>query len=97
LSYAERVKEEVQRYSAVPALDADADALDWWDKNAPMFPELSKLAKKYLAIPATSTSVERFFSQGGQIICDERRLITGEHAEQLIFLKMNGEIIPKPT
>ncbi|KAE8741217.1 hypothetical protein FOCC_FOCC013251 [Frankliniella occidentalis] len=52
----ERIWAELQKYSASPSIDADADALKWWDTNGPMFPELSKLAKKYLAVPATRGS-----------------------------------------
>jgi len=48
------VKQEIERYMNVPLLPIDGDALFWWRDHAAMFPTLAKLARKYLAIPATS-------------------------------------------
>ena len=74
----------------------DADILIWWKVHEPNFPLLSKLAKKYLAVPATSTESERLFSYAGLVVNYLRTCLTGEHAEWLIFLGMNKEYVPKP-
>lgn len=47
---------------------------------------LSKLAKRYLTIIATSVPSERLFSRAGNIITDLRNRLTGEHLQQLLFL-----------
>ncbi len=39
----------------------------WWQKNCICFPVLAKLAKMYLAIPASSTSCDRIFSYSGNV------------------------------
>jgi len=40
-------------------LDAEEDPLKWWIESQRIYPRLSKLARKYLCIPATSSSSER--------------------------------------
>jgi hypothetical protein len=45
-------------------LDVKANILMWWKVHAVRFPYLSRLARRYLAMPATSASVERLFSGG---------------------------------
>ena len=38
-------------------------ALSFWRVNATYFPKLSQMARKFLAVPATSAPVERVFTQ----------------------------------
>jgi hypothetical protein len=53
------------------------------------FKLLSKIARRLLAVPATSASVERVFSQTGFITRPHRRRINDQLAEQTFFLKAN--------
>ena len=41
------------------ALNRDSPPLMWWKEHAAQFPYLSQLARRYLAMPATSALVER--------------------------------------
>jgi len=41
--------------------------LEWWKANHAGFPHLSVLARRVLAIPATSAPSERLFSTAGNI------------------------------
>ena len=45
----------------------------FWKINENRFKELSKLAKKYLGVPASSASVERMFSIAGHVFHTQRR------------------------
>ena len=51
---------------------SNAPILTWWKEHAARFPYLSQLARRYLAMPATSASVERLFSVAGQIVTAKR-------------------------
>ena len=56
------------RYLAVSESEhlTGMDPLQWWSVNGTNYPIISVLAKKYLAIPASSASSERVFSMHGQ-------------------------------
>ncbi|EEU33641.1 uncharacterized protein NECHADRAFT_9993, partial [Fusarium vanettenii 77-13-4] len=61
--------------------------LIWWKSNSNRFPILSILARRYLAIPATSASIERIFSISSNIITRNRNRISSSLTRQLILLK----------
>ncbi|XP_061591545.1 E3 SUMO-protein ligase ZBED1-like [Cololabis saira] len=84
----ERAKEEISKYRGRDGLGVNGDVLQWW-KDQVDLPLLSKLARSYLSIPATSVPSERVFSTAGDIITAERSRLLPEHVDQLIFLKKN--------
>lgn len=71
------------------------EPLVWWKENEKLFPTLAKLAKKFLGIPASSGSIERFFSKTGYILRQHRRQMTNVLAESLFFLKENDDSFKK--
>ena len=52
-------------------------------------PILSKFAKKYLAIPASSTKPERVFSTGGNVVTAKRASLDPDMVEQLVVCHEN--------
>jgi hypothetical protein len=83
-------RQEVQRYLyEVTQADKNVCPLHWWATHETIFPRLAILAKKYLCCPATSTSSERVFSLGGDIIDDKRSRLDPELVDILIFLHAN--------
>ena len=68
-------------------LDKDCDPLQWWKNRAERYPLLTKLVKKYLLIPATSTESERTFSSLGLLLTKTRLGMTGENVNKQLFLK----------
>ena len=69
-----------------------ADTLAFWKENEKQFNILARLAKKILAIPATSASVERFFSKTGFILRPHRRKFLDQNAEKIFFIKGNAHL-----
>ena len=69
--------------------DCGGSSLAWWRKNATVFPRCAKLARRYLAIPASSVQSERLFSATGRLISKTRSRLLPERAECLIFLNKN--------
>lgn len=61
------MRSEVQLYFGEATLSKKDDPLKWWSENEGCFPTLSKPAKSFLCIPATSTPSERIFSTAGNI------------------------------
>ena len=60
----------MKRYqdAALTKEETNEGPLVWWKNNAIRYPVLSKLALKYLAIPATSVPSERAFSFTSHIV-----------------------------
>ena len=67
-------------------LDVKANILMWWKLHAVRFPYLSRLARRYLAMPATSASVERLFSVAGQVVTAKRARLDPSTVTLLVFL-----------
>jgi len=61
----------------------------WWKKNAFRYPLLSKMAQRYLCIPATSVPSERVFSAAGHIVNQKRACLFPENVRMLVFLAEN--------
>ena len=70
----------------VGELHRDSIVLLWWKEHAAQFPYLSQLARRYLAMPATSASVERLFSVAGQVVTAKRANLDPKTVTLLVFL-----------
>ncbi|CAG8802168.1 22262_t:CDS:1, partial [Racocetra persica] len=83
---------EVLDYLGAQEILWDQCPLTWWRTNQKWFPVLSKLARKYLAIPATSTASERLFSDARNTITEKRISLLPTTFEHLVFLRNNWQI-----
>ncbi|KAL2759356.1 hypothetical protein ACRALDRAFT_1026449, partial [Sodiomyces alcalophilus JCM 7366] len=59
----------------------------FWKNNAFKYPILSILARRYLAIPATSASIERIVSVTSNIISKNRINLYPNTVKEIILLK----------
>ena len=83
------VTSELNRYHQERSSLQNDPPLLWWKANERRFPILSKIAKKVLAIPATSTPTERLFSTAGLICNKKRARLLAENVDTLVFLHQN--------
>ena len=63
---------EFQKYLADPNFIKKDNALWFWRANPTSYPVLSQIAKKILAVQATSASIERVFSHAANILRPDR-------------------------
>jgi hypothetical protein len=63
---------ELNAYMQVQQLSNDTDPLMWWKQHQQEFPRLVRMARQYLAVPASSASPERLFSSVGLVKSDLR-------------------------
>ncbi|XP_060796344.1 E3 SUMO-protein ligase ZBED1-like [Neoarius graeffei] len=82
------IKAELDNYLITP-IDGEQDPLAWWRVHHVNFPWLSKLARKYLCIPATSSPSERLFSASGNIVTCQRASLKPAKVDMLVFLAKN--------
>jgi hypothetical protein len=69
------------------------DTLSFWKSNEIRFKDLSKLAKKYLGVQASSAGVERIFSISGHIFQSKRRKMGIDLFSTMVFLKLNEKLL----
>ena len=72
ISVQQCIMSELQTYSTTSKIDFEEDPLKWWKFHSSEYPCLSKLAKKYLCVCATSSPSERLFSTSGNIVSPNR-------------------------
>ena len=85
----DRLSKEIETYVSLPVVDGDDDPLRWWKLNDHKLPMLGQLARRYLAIQATSSPSERLFSKAGQVSTPARAQLKPEKVDQLVFLAEN--------
>ena len=82
---AEPDKTDTERYLADPldqtALDEEFDILAWWKLNAPKYPDLARVAKDVLAVPASTVASEAAFSTSGRTLSAVRNRLKPETLE----------------
>lgn len=92
--------DEVTEYLRMRPLQEEESPLRFWASHMSKFPTLYKLARAYLAIPASSAGVERLFSTAGAIGRARRARITTEKMEMLLTNRQylyNYSNVLKPT
>ena len=59
---------------------------DWWRLNQSKYPDIARLARKYLAVQGTSTPAERVMSDMGLILNKKRLAMTDQNFRMLMYL-----------
>lgn len=61
--------------------------LHLWNNIQTVYPNLSKLAIKYLSVVATSVPSERLFSKAGSTLSNKRNRLTCKRLNKLLFMQ----------
>ena len=83
------IEKEIMRYESFSLPDKHVDILQWWQTHEKVLPNLSKLAKKVLTVPASSSKSERVFSCGGNFATAKRGNLDPKKIESIIVTKLN--------
>ena len=88
----DHIEDEYQRYLKEAEINfRKDDPMDWWRKHEFCFPHVAKLARKYLAIPASTAPAERVFSTAKNILQKKRWSLLPERLGKCIFLRHNAK------
>lgn len=90
------VEAEIDRYLKEDLEPEGTDALRYWAVRQKNYPVLSKMARRFLAVPATSAASERVFSKGRRIVSWQRSSLDPGTIEQLLCLKEWYQLIDSP-
>jgi len=77
---------EIKTYFQEPLEDQLVNPLQFWLMKKDLFPTLSLMAGKFLAVPSTSTPSERAFSQGRLILHYSRANLSAAKLKALMCL-----------
>ena len=83
--------DELEENLAMPMESTDIDLRAWWKKHESRFPKLSKMAKQYLAAPASTAGVERVFSAAGRMHSDLRKSMKDSTLEHSLMAAFNTD------
>lgn len=84
---------EYSEYLAEPEIGHNQCPLAWWKSREKRYPTIAQLARRYLAVPATSASSERDFSTAGYTVRPHRASLLPENVSMLVFLYQNRNIL----
>jgi hypothetical protein len=78
---------DYDRYANLPHDPNIKSALGWWRGNQVSFPDLAKMARNTLTVPASGCSVERMFSVSGRIATWQRSRLRDITISDLMMYK----------
>ncbi|KAF0448988.1 zinc finger bed domain-containing protein 1-like [Gigaspora margarita] len=77
---------EFEQYCEIPEISLDEGS---WRKHNTLFSTMAILARRYLAVPASSVPSEHLFSDAGNHVTDKRNRLDPDLLSKLVFLKKN--------
>ena len=78
--------DELTKYKLERRISSGSCPLEWWRSRRAEYPLMSRLARKYLSVQATSTAAERVMSDLALTLDKRRQSMKGDLFDQLMFL-----------
>ena len=82
-------EKELDAFLTMPLLAKEECPFKWWSAQKSTFPNIYKVAKKFLSAPCSSVYSERIFSEAGNILHEKRSRLNPSKSESLLFLHHN--------
>ena len=83
----DRADMEIRYYQRLPIPSMESNSLEWWNVHKERLPIMYNLARKILAIPATSAPSERIFSIASRLFGKLRNNLSPDAVSDIIFLR----------
>jgi hypothetical protein len=79
---------EIENFKLVQVQpDLSFNTLEWWKANSQSFPNLAKVARLVLAVPATSAPSERMWSEAGLVVRAKRASLDPVNVAMTVFYR----------
>jgi len=82
-----RRRNDFDSYIEIPNNPEISSSLEWWKVNQRMYPDLARMARDVLAVPASGCAVERQFSISGRIASWQRSRLSPEVISDSMLFK----------
>ena len=93
--FTQEIRQYITHATYTNPVKLEDSPLAWWKQHGHLFPTLSRLARRYLATPATSCPVERLFSVAGQVDASRRANLSSDNLTLLVFMHESLPLLRK--
>ncbi|KAL7838485.1 hypothetical protein AOLI_G00268890 [Acnodon oligacanthus] len=87
------IHQQLENYIAEPLCKRSLSPLHWWRNKEHRFPAVARLARKYLAIPATAIPADRAFAPRESALAHRRAMLGPKHLDHVLFLHQNCDYV----
>uniref|UniRef100_A0A8D0GEG7 BED-type domain-containing protein n=1 Tax=Sphenodon punctatus TaxID=8508 RepID=A0A8D0GEG7_SPHPU len=87
------IHQQLENYIVEPLCKRSTNPLEWWKTNEHRFPAVARLAKQYLAIPATAVLPDQAFAASESTLEHRRAVLAPENLDQILFLHQNFDFL----
>lgn len=94
-SYISPFKNDSIKQARDDCIDKDVGVLIYWRNNRSTYLVLAGIAQRVLSVPATNTSVERLFSDSGNIVTNRHTRLQTTKVNQLLFIRCEIHFQPQ--
>ncbi|XP_024250359.1 zinc finger BED domain-containing protein 4 isoform X1 [Oncorhynchus tshawytscha] len=89
------IHQQLENYIAEPLCKRSLSPLHWWRSKEHRFPAVARLARTFLAIPATAVPADRAFAPRETTVAQRRAILGPQHLDHILFLHQNSDYVEK--
>lgn len=80
-------KSQAALYLDEPVCDRTVNVINWWKIHGHRFPDLARMARDYMSVPASSVPSEQLFSRASDIITKKRNRLLDTSSSSILLVK----------